>query len=168
MNIDSFRLFLIILICLVILVLIIIGIVLLVKYYKRSKKIDNIEEDNTSEENAPASSKQKAPIIPIIGNNNTNNHIIKTSVNEYLSKEKKINAFCNCFLKPIKYSLVKIYNESCPIDLIPFTPDDEISVTKCKHGFHFNCIKKYLLENEDNKELKCPLCLKGILEININ
>ena len=78
----------------------------------------------------------------------------------------RINAYCDCFLKPVKYSLIKVYNESCPIDLIPFSPDDEVSVTKCLHSFHYNCIKKYLLENEDHNKLKCPICLTVLLELN--
>ena len=78
----------------------------------------------------------------------------------------RINAYCDCFLKPVKYSLIKVYNESCPIDLIPFSPDDEVSVTKCLHSFHYNCIKKYLLENKDHNKLKCPICSTVLLELN--
>ena len=171
MQIDSFRLFLIIIISLVILALIIIGIVFAIKWYKRpGQKETNNRVESSNNDISPVSTHQRTNITSIQNGNiiNINNHIpIKTkSSSEYLSKEKKINAFCDVFLKPIKYSLVKIFNESCPIDLVPFTPDDNISVTKCKHGFHFDCIKKYLLENEDNKEFKCPICLKVILEIS--
>ena len=171
MQIDSFRLFLIIIISLVILAFIIIGIVFAIKWYKRpAQKETNNRVESSNNDISPASTHQRTNITSIQNGNiiNINNHIpIKTkSSSEYLSKEKKINAFCDVFLKPIKYSLVKIFNESCPIDLVPFTPDDNISVTKCKHGFHFDCIKKYLLENEDNKEFKCPICLKVILEIS--
>ena len=171
MQIDSFRLFLIIIISLVILAFIIIGIVLVIKWYKRpGQKEANNRVESSNNDISPGSTYQRTNIASIQDGNiiNINNHIpIKAkSSSEYLSKEKKINAFCDVFLKPIKYSLVKIFNESCPIDLVPFTPDDNISVTKCKHGFHFDCIKKYLLENENNKEFKCPICLKVILEIS--
>ena len=170
MHIDSFRLFLIIIICLVILLLIIIGIVIIIKRFKRTKiKIVNSRENTINGTNIRISTKNWISHLPtgLNTNNNSNNIQKKTNKKEYLSKEMKINAFCDCFLKPVKYSLVKIYNESCPIDLIPFSPEDEVSVTKCYHGFHFNCIKKYLLENEENKEFKCPICLTTILEISV-
>ena len=173
MKIDSFRLFIIIIISLVILAFIIIGIVLLIKWYKRpGKKEENNIVESSNNEISPGSivqTVQRANITNIQNTNifNIHNHIpLKTrSSSEYLTKEKKIDAFCDVFLKPINYSLVKIFNESCPIDLVRFAPDDNISVTKCKHGFHFDCIKKYLLENENNKEIKCPICLNIILEI---
>ena len=169
MHIDSFRLFLIIIICLVILLLIIIGIVIIIKRFKRTKiKIVNSRENTINGTNIRTSINSISPFpMGLNTNNNSNNIQKKTNKKEYLSKETKINAFCDCFLKPVKYSLVKIYNESCPIDLIPFSPEDEVSVTKCYHGFHFNCIKKYLLENEENKEFKCPICLTTILEISV-
>ena len=62
---------------------------------------------------------------------------------DFLSKEMKIKGYLDCFLKPVKFSLIKVYNESCPIDLIPFNEIDEVSVTKCLHAFHYNCIKNY-------------------------
>ena len=170
MKIDTFRLFLIIIISLVILAFIIIGIVLVIKWYKRPGQNEtNNRFESSNNDISPGSTVQKTNIINIQNANiiNIHNHLpLKPrSSHEYLSKEKKINAFCDVFLKPIKYSLVKIFNESCPIDLVRFAPDDNVSVTKCRHGFHFDCIKKYLLENEDNKEFKCPICLKVILEI---
>ena len=169
MHIDSFRLFLIIIICLVIFVLIIIGIVIIIKRFKRTKiKIVNSRENTINGTNIRTSINSISPFsMGLNTNNNSNNIQKKTNKKEYLSKEMKINAFCDCFLKPIKYSLVKVYNESCPIDLVPFSPEDEVSVTKCYHGFHFNCIKKFLLENEENKEFKCPICSTIILEINL-
>ena len=169
MHIDSFRLFLIIIICLVIFVLIIIGIVIIIKRFKR-RKIKIIRRENTiNGANVGTSIERTLSPFPLgfNTNNSSNNIQKKTNKKEYLSKEMKINAFCDCFLKPIKYSLVKVYNESCPIDLVPFSPEDEVSVTKCYHGFHFNCIKKFLLENEENKEFKCPICSTIILEINL-
>ena len=170
MHIDSFRLFLIIIICLVIFVLIIIGIVIIIKRFKR-RKIKIISRENIINGTTNVGTSIEKTLSPFpLGfntNNSSNNIQKKTNKKEYLSKEMKINAFCDCFLKPIKYSLVKVYNESCPIDLVPFSPEDEVSVTKCYHGFHFNCIKKFLLENEENKEFKCPICSTIILEINL-
>ena len=64
------------------------------------------------------------------------------------------------------YSLIKTYNDKCPIDLIKFDENNLISVTKCNHGFHYDCIKKYLLENEKNEEAKCPICLSVLFSFN--
>ena len=159
MKIDIFRIGLIVIIGCIILFLIILGIILLIKWYnkrKRRKYQLNIAINNSINRFNPS---ERSP-------DSANNNIIqKVKKRDYLSKEKKINAYCECFLKPIKYSSIQVYNESCPIDLIPFSPDDEVSVTKCLHSFHYDCIKKYLLENEDHNQLKCPICLTVLLEL---
>ena len=83
---------------------------------------------------------------------------------EYLIKENEVKKFCDIILKPVKYSKVNIYNKICTIDLIAFNQNDEISVTNCSHGFHFNCIRKYLLENVNKKKvICCPNCGHPIL-----
>ena len=160
MKIDSFRIGLIVIICCILLFLIILGIILLIKWYKKRKKRKyqlNISINNSINQiNPPERSPDSA----------NNNIIPKVKKRDYLSKEKKINAYCECFLKPIKYSSIQVYNESCPIDLIPFSPDDKVSVTKCLHSFHYDCIKKYLLEDEDHNALKCPICLTVLLDLN--
>ena len=158
MEINSFRLFLIIIICLVILVIIIIGIIYIVKWYRKMKKKDISRLDSSV--NSTGTSSVENPISRIVITHQ------KKNKKDFLTKEAKINAFCECFLKPVKYSLIKVFNESCPIDLIPFKENEEISVTKCLHAFHYNCIKKYLLENEKNNEFKCPICLTVLLEMD--
>ena len=158
MEINSFRLFLIIIICLVILVIIIIGIIYIVKWYRKMKKKDISHLDSSV--NSTGTSSVENPISRIVITHQ------KKNKKDFLTKEAKINAFCECFLKPVKYSLIKVFNESCPIDLIPFKENEEISVTKCLHAFHYNCIKKYLLENEKNNEFKCPICLTVLLEMD--
>ncbi len=167
MKINSFRLFLIILLSLVVLALIIIGIILIVKCYKKRKKEDlTLSTNSINEINRKTSIREPIPNIHIYNNNN-NNSIQKKVKKEkdFLSKEKKINGYLECFLKPVKYSLINVFNESCPIDLIPFTEKEEVSVTKCLHAFHYNCIKKYLLENENHHEYKCPICLTVLFEV---
>ena len=161
MKINSFRLFLIILLSLVVLALIIIGIILIVKCYKKRKK-----EDLTlsNEINRKTSTRETIPNIHIYNNNNSIQKKVKKD-KDFLSKEKKINGYLECFLKPVKYSLINVFNESCPIDLIPFNENEEVSVTKCLHAFHYNCIKKYLLENENHHEYKCPICLTVLFEV---
>ena len=163
MKINSFRLFLIIIIGAVVLILIIIGIIYLIKYIKkkRAKKKEQKFELSTSNNSTNETSE----------NNNRPSTSISLSQSipfqkEITSKEIKINAFCECFLKPVNYNLIKIYNDTCPIDLIKFNENDKISVTKCNHGFHYNCIKKYLIENEKNDEFKCPICLYVLFNLD--
>ena len=171
MKIDSFRLFLIILLSLAALALIIIGIILLIKWFKKSKKvviISNSNNDSINVVNKNASSiTDSITIHTSVNNFNERNNVPKKlkKEKEILSKEMKIKGYLDCFLKPVKFSQIKVYNESCPIDLIPFNENDEVSVTKCLHAFHYDCIKKYLMENENHKEFKCPICLTLFFEV---
>ena len=170
MVINSFRLFLIIIMGLILLALLIILIVYLIRRLKKPKNLNNNDityRPNSISSIVPTSTMQNSYISPFQISHNNDNNIEKKNKKDYLSKDLKINAFCECFLKPIKFSSIKVYNESCPIDLIPFNENDEISVTKCFHGFHFNCIKKYLLENDTHNEFKCPICLTPLFEINM-
>ena len=164
MKIDTFRIGLIVIICCVLIFLIILGIILLIKWYKKQKRRKYQLNTSINNSTRPTDPSERPTLAPPDSVNN--NMIPKTRKKDYLTKEKKINAYCDCFLKPVKYSSIKVYNESCPIDLIPFSPDDEVSVTKCLHCFHYLCIKKYLLENDDHNELKCPICLTVLLELN--
>ena len=163
MKFDAFHIFLIVIISLVLLALIIIGIIILVKWYKKLSKNKKIHINSSTISIFQNTSIERPSIYQQSENNNIQR---KTIIKDHLSRQIKINAFCNCFLKPVKYSLIKVYNESCPIDLIPFSADEEVSVTKCLHAFHFNCIKKYLFENEDNNEFKCPICLTNLFDMN--
>ena len=163
MKIDTFRIGLIVIICCVLIFLIILGIILLIKWYKKQKKreLKNTSINESKRPTAPS----EGPTMP--SPDSVNNNIIPPKIKkDYLSREKKIKAYCDCFLKPVKYSSIQVYNESCPIDLMPFSPDDEVSVTKCLHCFHNFCINKYLLEKIDHNELKCPICLTVLLELN--
>ena len=162
MKLTSFRLFLIIIIGVIILILIIIGIIYLIKYIKKKKEKEKQKLELSSSYNSTNETSE--------GNNRRSTSIsISQSVKfkkEISPREIKINAYCDCFLKPVKFNLIKIYNDVCPIDLIKFDKNNEISVTKCNHGFHYNCIKKYLLENESNNELKCPICLSLLFNLD--
>ncbi len=172
MKIDSVRIFLIIILSLAGLALIIIGIILLIKRFKKSKNeeiISEVKHNNNSNNEIKLASSVVSPI-----NLHTSVHQFDNDINkqkkekrekDILTKEMKIKGYLDCFLKPVKYSLIKVYNESCPIDLIPFNENDEVSVTKCLHAFHYNCIKNYLLENENHNEYKCPICLTVLFEV---
>ena len=152
MKLNTFRIILIVIILIVVLTLIVIGIIFLVKYIKE-KKAKKKNKQDLSNNNSMNTSTQQSTNLSISQN------VIKSP------RDAKINAFCECFLKPVKYKLVKIYNDSCPIDFIKFEEDSEISVTVCQHGFHYECIKKYLFENEKNNNFKCPICLKVLFSL---
>ena len=169
MVITSFHIFLIIIFSLIGIFLIVISIVCFIKKLNlknNNKNKHQIEEyrPNSITSTLQSSQSTEGTVLPFPIPQEKEKEKYKI---DYLSKELKINAFCECFLKPVKYSLIKVYNGTCPIDLIPFNENDEVSVTKCSHAFHFNCIKKYLLENESNNEFKCPICLTPLFEINI-
>lgn len=71
----------------------------------------------------------------------------KKQIEEILSKE----------LRPRKYSEdIGKYNISCTICLEDYNQKSLISVTKCNHVFHYECITKWLHENI--LEPRCPNC----------
>ena len=163
---NTFRIFLIIIIIIVALTLIILGIIFLIKYIRKRKNEKKKEQQELSQNSTNETSQQSTNL------SSSQNQNILTS-QKYLekklqSREIKINAFCECFLKPVKYNLIKAYNDKCPIDLIKFDENNLISVTKCYHGFHYDCIKKYLFENEKSDKLKCPICLSVLFVLNEN
>ena len=153
MKLNTFRIFLIIVILIALITIIVIGIIFLIKHLRKRKKKKK-EENEISRTNSTNSTTQPS----------TNLSLSQSIVN--IPREVKINAFCECFLKPIKFNKINIYNESCPIDLVKFEEDNEISVTKCYHGFHYECIKKYMVENDKNKEIKCPICLTTLFSLD--
>ena len=161
---DKVRLVLIIVISVVLFILIILAIIFIVKWYKKRQNKKKLTSSVNSTKSSPSVENPFSRIRISNDIDNTNKRIIVKK--DYLSKEMKINAYCECFLKPVKFSLINTFNDSCPIDLIPFQENEEVSVTKCFHAFHYNCIKKYLLENENNKEFKCPFCLTVLLEMD--
>ena len=163
---NTFRIFLIIIIIIVALTLVILGIIFLIKYIRKRKNEKKKEQQELSQNSTNETSQQSTNL------SSSQNQNVLTS-QKYLekklqSREIKINAFCECFLKPVKYNLIKIYNDKCPIDLIKFDENNLISVTKCYHGFHYDCIKKYLFENEKSDILKCPICLSVLFVLNKN
>ena len=163
---NTFRIFLIIIIIVVALTLVILGIIFLIKYIRKRKNYKKKEQQELSQNSTNETSQQSTNL-----SSSQNQNVLTTQ--KYLekklkSREIKINAFCECFLKPVKYNLIKIYNDKCPIDLIKFDENNLISVTKCNHGFHYDCIKKYLFENEKSDKLKCPICLSVLFILNEN
>ena len=101
--------------------------------------------------------------------------------NERIEKEKKKENNKKILDKLLENELkAKIYTkdlvlndcESCSICIENFeSGKSEISITPCKHIFHFSCIQKWILDNVLNP--KCPNCNFNLLEsqtevLNIN
>lgn len=62
----------------------------------------------------------------------------------------------NNFIKKNRKNTVS-YNETCPI-CISKIENDKLFL-KCKHGYHKECFKKYIISNlQKNVKTKCPLC----------
>ena len=118
MEFNSYRIFLTIVISGVILVLIIIGIIRLIKYIKKRKE-NKKAQPNLSQSNSSTNETTEDQNRPSTSVSMSISQNVKYQ-KEILSKDLKINAYCECFLKPVKYELVKIYNDTCPIDLIQF------------------------------------------------
>jgi hypothetical protein len=87
---------------------------------------------------------------------------------EKFNKQKLDNLFNN---EMVNHLYKKKYNEfggGCSICLKGFKKKSEISITPCKHIFHYQCIHDWLYKNIRNP--KCPNCNYEVLnnsEINI-
>lgn len=62
-------------------------------------------------------------------------------------------------LKTVKYSgIINCVITECPICFDKFEEDNKVVILQCKHYFHYNCIKKWLLEENNT----CPICRKEV------
>ena len=59
-----------------------------------------------------------------------------------------------------------IYDGGCSICLNKFNEKSEVSITSCKHVFHYKCIHNWLYKNVKNP--KCPNCNNEILNEDKN
>ena len=60
--------------------------------------------------------------------------------------------------KEVQNETSDLINTKCPIDIENFEPDDEVILNKCKHLFHYDCLKTFIEKNKTKKEFRCPLC----------
>ena len=158
---NNFAIIIIIIVAIILLILLVIGIILFIKKIKKRELKNNHQKKDIANNNSEFPFERKNTDNAFSEQNEINDERKK----EYLIKENKVKTFCDIILKPVKYSKVNIYNKICTIDLIAFNQNDEISVTNCSHGFHFNCIRKYLLENVNKKKvICCPNCGHPILD----
>jgi hypothetical protein len=97
-----------------------------------------------------------------------NVNVERNNVDELKEKNKKIiNNMFEDKLKPTRYSdqINEFGIVTCSICLDNFEGSD-VCVLTCKHIFHHNCIKDWLLK--DSLKPKCPVCNDIILENQYN
>ena len=71
-------------------------------------------------------------------------------------------------LKTTKFCIFtkKFLNDECPICFDNIIPDTRARVG-CSHSFCIECIKEYIIFNENKKILSCPCCRQPITIIKI-
>ena len=82
--------------------------------------------------------------------------IKKISNNQNIKKNKK--RFEIEKLSTVKYiEGLYFYNQNCPICLEEIIKNTEIVLLKCNHGFHVECIMKWI-KSDVTKNRHCPIC----------
>ena len=149
----------IIIIITIILVLIIVILKLIVFFICKNKKTKEKKRKYSSE-----NSHQGLPNMQIILNNHNNINMNNTKENHNSNKfnRQKLNKLFNTQMK--KHIYKKEYNQyggGCSICLNKFDEKSEVSITSCKHVFHYKCIHNWLYKNIKNP--RCPNCNNDIL-----
>ena len=97
----------------------------------------------------------------IIEEENNNMDIDNAENLEEINKEKLDQLFSTKMAEHLYKSEYNQYGGGCSICLENFKKKSKVSMTPCKHVFHFNCIKDWLYKNAKNP--KCPNCNKEVL-----
>lgn len=92
----------------------------------------------------------------LINNYNENNENI-----EEINKAKLDELFSKKMAEHFYKSEYNQYGGGCSICLDNFKKKSKVSMTPCKHVFHYKCIKDWLYKNAKNP--KCPNCNKEVL-----
>lgn len=88
-------------------------------------------------------------------NNASNVHGIEA--NRRKTNRKILDKLFTTALVPVVYSeKTNVYKNDCTICLEDFNPNSKVVVLECKHIFHFECLKEWLIKNILHP--KCPNC----------
>ena len=75
------------------------------------------------------------------------------------------NNFERCEMIPIEFSTIlynsvdnKYVDKECSICLMEFDSENKLSVTKCSHVFHNDCIKEW-----SKYKIECPICRSDMI-----
>ena len=80
---------------------------------------------------------------------------------EEMNKLKLDELFSKQMAEHLYKSEYNEYGGGCSICLENFNKKSKVSITICKHVFHYKCIKDWLYKNAANP--KCPNCNKEVL-----
>ena len=84
---------------------------------------------------------------------------------EKINKQILDNLFNNKMAKHFYKKEYNKYGGGCSICLNKFNEKSEVSITSCKHVFHYKCIHNWLYKNIKN--IKCPNCNHELLKDKI-
>ena len=153
-----------IIILVVIILLILVFIICIIfcvhKTYKERERKRKIRLENF---------RQAISNMAILQNNNINNIFINDSIDgvnlEKINKQILDNLFNNKMAKHFYKKEYNKYGGGCSICLNKFNEKSEVSITSCKHVFHYKCIHNWLYKNIKN--IKCPNCNYELLKDKI-
>ena len=95
-------------------------------------------------------SKRKHPVQENISN--------ASSSSDVSTPRKSLVTMEELNIKPIIMDKnIKLFNKKCPICINELEQETEITVTLCEHGFHYKCIKEWIMKNPKKNNF-CPLC----------
>ena len=77
-----------------------------------------------------------------------------------MSKKKYPNDLWKCSINSIDFK--RRSNEICSI-CQNYILDKNLTITKCSHKFHFNCLDKWQKKNNS-----CPLCRKNLVDNDVD
>lgn len=150
-------------------IFIIVAVVVLICTFHKLKKRKLNQENNPEISNNQGNRRGDRNLT------NSNRGTDRSSNSSISRKERELKLLENFISKeiiPEKFSEVKLknkpFNNSCPIDLEDFIDESIVSMTKCSHLFHYNCITGYFRDNLSLPEYKCPICNTTLFNANKN
>ena len=84
--------------------------------------------------------------------------------NKNENKKKNIQILIN--IKQIYNKNLEKYGNHCSICTENINNGNEISLTKCKHIFHYNCFFSWVTNKNNSRYFKCPICDVSLLNNN--
>ena len=148
-------------ITLIIIILLVLVIITFIIFYICRNKKNKGKNRKLSTENSRQVFQNMAIIIQ-----NNNVYINNSQENDNrlakLNRQKLNKLFNNKMIKHIYKKEYNQYGGGCSICLNKFNEKSEVSITSCKHVFHYKCIHNWLYKNIKNP--KCPNCNYDILD----
>ena len=159
LSIKNSNKFLIILTIIIVLSLLILSFLIILAYYhykdKKNKKKRKVSAEN---------SQHYLPNIYAIIRYQNNIPFNKKGKNinlKIINKQKLDKLFNSKMQKHFYKSEYNQYGGGCSICLNKFNEKSEVSITSCKHVFHYKCIHNWLYKNI--KSPRCPNCNNELL-----